>query len=89
MKASPVAEFYWSKACPGLYYLWDGPKESNRSPIAKVEHRGTGFYTIAVFGTERPQPPVQRAPWSPRTAMEAMERHIRTSPQDTFTREYF
>lgn len=81
-----MTAYFWSKACPGLYYLWDGPKDSGRNPIGKVERAATGFYEIKMIRSDS-QPSVHRAPWTPRSAMDALERHVR-QPRDTFTAEF-
>jgi hypothetical protein len=85
-----MAAYFWTRACPGTYYLWDGPKESGRKPIAKVQRQDTGVYGAKplIDGLAFPPPPPARQPKTPIGGMEFVEQCMRQAG-DTFTAEGF
>lgn len=79
-----MAAYRWTRACPGLYYLWDGPHAAPRSQaVAKVDRMEGGRYRIKMLVGDT-QPAKATGRWTPATAMAALEAHIR-KPGDTFT----
>jgi len=81
-----MTAYTWTKACPGVYYLWLG--EPKQNPVGKAARMDTGSYQISDLRRDTEGPRVPRAPWTPRTAMEALERHFR-KPGDTFMKGNF
>ena len=80
--------YFWFKAAPGLYFAYRG-QGAKRLLVGKVERLPeTGFYRIRAIEHGVAAPPVERAPWTPRTAMEALQRHI-GKPGDVFSAENF
>lgn len=92
-----MTAFYWSKAAPGLYYLYDLPKPTDgrigRPFRGKVSHLGAGRYLLSV--PDGPHTALAgkfsfMGCFTPKTAIADLERWLRASnPAATFTRENF
>lgn len=83
--------YFWSKAMPGLYYLFSVPKGDPLRPWrwrAKVERRETtGFYRVIIRDDENESVTMDRsAPWTPKSAMEWVQRFF---PGCEFSNENF
>lgn len=82
-------ELFWSKAAPGLYYLWDRPMKKETGHVGKVWRREDGkygaYFDLGSIGI--------RLPFSntnPAGKIESLESAIfRLIPDVTFTREGF
>ncbi len=80
-----MTAYRWTRAAPGLYYLWDGPHAAPRTQaIAKIDRMEGGRYRLKMLQDGAPQPEKATGRWTPHTAMAALEAHI-GMPGDTFT----
>lgn len=84
-----MATFYWHKAAPGLYYLWDRrPSERGKERVGKVIRRHTGGWLGAVTFDGMDFETVGRT--NHNGMIGELETHIsRRRPGSTFHRENF
>lgn len=86
-----MTDFYWSKACPGLYFLWDRPmqKGTGRGHVGKVWRNDAGLYH-AYFNQGAISVRLPASNSSPAKKLESLEASIlRLIPGATFTKEGF
>lgn len=80
-------DYRWTRAAPGLYYLWNAPRGGQA--IGKVDRMEGGRYRIKMLVGDR-QPEKGTGRWTPHTAMAALEAHVRElHPGATFTAPRF